>query len=184
MQNQNDESRSRQEAVNCTFVKTVLMITVVLYHCIVFWTGNWFTKNPAYESDILAAVAGWMKSFHIYGFTFVSGYLFYFLKYEKGKYSRFLPFAVNKMKRLLFPFAFVSVVWEIPFAVYFFRYSAADIIEKYVLGTSPNQLWFLLMLFCVFVFFHPLSDFFAKNNIGGTIVVILFYGIGFIHISF
>jgi hypothetical protein len=31
------------------------------------------------------------------------------------------------------------------------------------MGISPNQLWFLLMLFWVYIFFHPISSL-AKNN--------------------
>ncbi len=156
------------------------MIVVVIYHCVVFWTGTWFTKNPVYESIILSTLAGWMNSFHIYGFTLISGYLFYFLKYEKGKYSHFLSFAVNKARRLLVPYVFVSIIWVIPFAVYFSNLDAKEIINRYVLGISPSQLWFLLMLYFVFMIFHPLSEFFLKHNISGAIVVIVFYGIGLV----
>lgn len=27
---------------NCTFVKTVLMLLVILYHACAFWNGEWF----------------------------------------------------------------------------------------------------------------------------------------------
>lgn len=156
------------------------MLIVVIYHCIIFWTGTWFTKNPVYESRFLSLLASWMNSFHIYGFTLVSGYLFYFLKHEKNKYSNFVPFVANKAKRLLVPYVFVSVVWVIPFAVCFLRFGEQEIFLQYALGTSPNQLWFLLMLFCVFMIIHPLSSFFEKHNLGGAIVVIAFYGVGLV----
>lgn len=68
-------------------------------HCI--WTGTWVTNNPIYDLEILSRMASWINSFHIYGFTLVSKYLFYFLKHEKGKYSRFLSFAANKAKLFL-----------------------------------------------------------------------------------
>ena len=92
----------------------------------------------------------------------------------------FRSFVTNKAKRLLLPYVFVSVVWVIPFAVYYFHYDTIEIINKFAFGTSPNQLWFLLMLFCVFMIFHPLSSFFVKNNIGGAIVVLAFYGLGLV----
>ena len=41
-----------------------------------------------------------------------------------------------------------------PIATYFFKYSSAEIINKYLLMASPSQLWFLIMLFVVFVFFE------------------------------
>ena len=78
------------------------------------------------------------------------------------------------------PYVFVSVIWVIPFAVCFSRLGVQEGILKYGLGTSPSQLWFLLMLFCVFMIFHPLSSSFEKHNIGGAIVVIVFYGIGLV----
>ena len=146
----------------------------------VFWTGTWLTKNPVFESNSLSSLSHLLNSFHIYGFTFVSGYLFYFLRCEKGKYSSLISFAVNKAKRLLVPYVFVSAIWAIPFAVFYLDYGIFEIINKYVLGTSPSQLWFLLMLFFVFMIFYPLTSFFEKHNVGGAITVIAFYGIGFV----
>lgn len=169
---------TQAELSNCTFVKTVLMLVVVIYHCMLFWTGSWFTKDPVFSAPILSVLSSWMNSFHIYGFTLVSGYLFYFLKHEKERYPKFLPFAMNKAKRLLIPYAFVSIVWAIPFSVLFLDYGVTDIIKKFVLGTAPSQLWFLLMLFGVFLIFYPLSDFFAKRNILGAAVVLVIYGVG------
>jgi len=173
-------SLNEKELFNCTFVKTVLMLIVVIYHCMVYWSGSWFIGEPAYSSKWLGNIALWMNSFHIYGFTLVSGYLFYALKHERGKYSQYAPFVVNKAKRLLVPYIVVSLIWAIPFGVCFLRYGIADIIEKFLLGTSPSQLWFLLMLFVVFAIFHPLSNFFEKNNLPGVAVVLAFYGIGII----
>lgn len=166
------------ELSNCTFVKTVLMVIVVIYHCVVFWSGSWFTKNPIYESRFLSFLASWMNSFHIYGFTLVSGYLFYYLKHEKNKYSMFWPFVANKATRLLVPYVFVSAIWVIPFAVHFSHLGVSDVVIQYGLGTSPSQLWFLLMLFCVFLFFQPLSAFFEKHSISGAIMVAILYGMG------
>ena len=154
------------------------MLLVVAYHCMVFWTGTWFTGKPLVDSNFISTVSLWMNSFHIYGFALVSGYLFYFMKCEKGKYSSFIPFAVNKVKRLLVPYIFASLVWVIPFAVYFFHFDAADIITRYVVAISPNQLWFLLMLFFVFMIFYPLASFFEDHNSGGAFTVLVFCGIG------
>ena len=170
----------KKELANCTFVKTVLMIAVVVYHCILFWSGNWFGGEPVKEETVLAVLAEWLNSFHIYGFALVSGYLFYFLKCEKGKYSSFLPFVLNKAKRLLVPYLFVAVVWVIPVTQYFYKYTVGELVQKYVLGTAPSQLWFLLMLFGVFVIFYPLTAFFEKHTITGALIVCAFYGFGMI----
>lgn len=98
----------QRELANCTFVKTVLMLLVVAYHSVVFWSGNWFMANPAEQSKILAGIASWLNSFHIYGFALVSGYLFYYLRYEEGKYGQYVPFLLQKAKRLLVPYVFAA----------------------------------------------------------------------------
>ena len=172
-------NHKKNELSNCNFVKTILMILVVAYHCILYWSGGWFIGNPE-TSIILSYLAKWLNSFHIYAFTLVSGYIFYYLKHEANKYNRFLPFVANKAKRLLIPYVFVSIVWVIPIQLVFYNSNLKQIINQYVLGTSPSQLWFLLMLFAVFVIFYPLSNFLAKHDIYGSAVVLLLYGIGLI----
>lgn len=73
---------SDKQIENCSFIKFVLMLCVVAYHSIVFWSGNWFTKNPVFQSDFLNHLSQWLNSFHIYGFTLISGYIFSYLKGE------------------------------------------------------------------------------------------------------
>ncbi len=95
--------RKQFELINCNFVKTVLMLLVVLYHSCVFWTGSWFNiLAPSGNSAVLELFSKWLNSFHIYGFALVSGYIFYYIKYEKEKYNGLLPFLVNKANACLF----------------------------------------------------------------------------------
>lgn len=61
---------------NTVFVKTILMLFVILSHACAFWSGQWFTENPILHSVGLNLLYSWLNSFHIYAFTLVSGYLF------------------------------------------------------------------------------------------------------------
>lgn len=166
------------ELNNCNYVKTLLMILVVIYHSCVFWTGNWFVGMSVYQAPLLNYFARWLNSFHIYAFTLISGYIFLFLKYEKGKYKLFKPFLLNKVKRLLVPYIFIVTTWVLPVTVYFFKYDFKTIFHNYILAESPSQLWFLWMLFDVFIIFWLFSDFFKKYNYLGMIVAIVFYILG------
>ena len=168
------------ELANCNFIKTILMLLVVFYHCILYWGGEWFDKQPATTSNVLSILASWLNSFHIYAFVLVSGYIFFYSRYECGKYGKFTPFVANKAKRLLIPYVFVALVWAIPFQCVFFKTDIIEILRRYVLGTSPSQLWFLLMLFVLFTIVYPLSDFFEKHNLFGCLVVCAFYGVGLV----
>ena len=134
------------ELKNCEFVKTTMMILIVFYHSILFWNGTWFTENPVKISECLGKVAEWLNSFHIYTFTMVSGYIFGYLKLEKGKYSAFVPFLKSKARRLCVPYIFLAILWVIPVHCLFFGSDLAELFRKYILVTSPRQLWILIML--------------------------------------
>lgn len=150
----------KKEIENCNFAKAILMMVVVFYHSINFWNGNWFNVVPMYrESYILPILAKWLNTFHIYCFTFISGYIYYYIKKEKNKYADFKIFLTKKIYRLIIPYCSTALLWVIPITQIFYKYSVKEIIYKYILATSPSQLWFLLMLFWVFVFFWKVSDY-------------------------
>lgn len=67
-----------QDLKNCNFVKTVLMLLVILGHSCCFCDGTWFTGNPVLQSKWLDLISSLVGSFHIYAFTLVSGYIFAF----------------------------------------------------------------------------------------------------------
>lgn len=151
------------------------MLIVVIYHCILFWNGTWFTGAPVFQAKPLVQIAAWMNTFHIYGFTLVSGYIFYHVKCNAGRYGDYWHFLLNKAKRLLIPYVFVIIIWVAPFQYLFFQPSIAELVEKYVLGTSPSQLWFLLMLFGVFAIMWPLSTLLCKHDVIGAAIVFSLY---------
>ena len=154
------------DLASCNYIKCILMLAVVLCHSCAFWGGGWFSAvTPSVIVPPLGWLSSWLGTFHVSGFVLVSGYLYYYLRYEAGKYRDIKIFFLNKFKRLIIPYIFVSLVWVIPFAVYFYHYSISDLFVNYVLGASPSQLWFLLMLFGVFVIIYPLSNFLARSRV-------------------
>lgn len=163
----------------CTPIKAILMLFVVFYHSMAMYgDGGWGPFQPAAEVHALAPIVAWLNSFHIYAFTLISGYIFYYIKYEKGGYQEYRSFLVNKAKRLLLPYAFVSVFWAAPIYVHFF--GSGKVIDNYVLGKAPNQLWFLLMLFWVFAIIWPLSNWLDRKPIWGGVMIAMLHCIGYI----
>ena len=145
------------ELDNCSFCKTLLMLLVMMYHSCVFWTGNWWDTPPILPSLSLKALATWLNSFHIYGFVLISGYLFAF-KVRGGGYPDYSAFLKNKAKRLLIPYLFVAAVWLIPISIAMYGPDWNRLIDNYVLCKSPEQLWFLWMLFWVFALVWPVRN--------------------------
>lgn len=153
----NKAIQSKDELSNCDPIKAILMLVVVLCHCMsMYTTSGWGPHKAIDSSPFLGLFASWTGTFHVYCFTLISGYIFHYVKYERGGYQKWFPFIANKAKRLLVPYIFVACIWVVPIHIYF--YGIGDIIDKYVLGISPDQLWFLLMLFWVVTIFWIISD--------------------------
>jgi fucose 4-O-acetylase-like acetyltransferase len=170
----------KKELDNCDFVKTILMMAVILYHSCVYWNGTWFDHSPLVSCYPLSIFAGWLGSFHNYSFVLTSGFIFYYLRYVMGKYGEYRKFILNKVKRLVIPYFFVAIIWIAPFQIIFFHYDFVTLFENIILAKSPNQLWFLWMLFWIFLIYYKFSDFFRKYNIKGLVIVISIYCIGMV----
>lgn len=169
------------ELNNCNFIKSILMLLIILYHSLAFWLPNgWFVFGPERPSKVLGLVALWLNSFHVYGFVIVSGYIFCALKFENGRYQHFIPFLKTKTERLMLPYIFTSIVWVIPWYVAIYRRGLTDVLYKYILAESPSQLWFLIMLFNVFMFFYPICSFVYKHYVCSGMAMLVIYGIGII----
>ena len=169
---------------NCYFVKNVLMCMVVFYHSIALWMGEWF-KSPQEPSYVLGSLALWLNSFHIYGFMLVSGYIYYYMRYEKKSrnYMYFCSYIKIKAKRLLIPYSFVALVWVMPIYCYFNKPTIDVLIKKYILMESPSQLWFLVMLFGCSAVFYLLSDYVRLHTIAGGVITLLFWGLGIVGVK-
>lgn len=166
MINQPKDLTRRLTLEKCDVLKVFMMITVLVYHCVLLWgRGGWFNQAPTNSSSVLSILSAYLYTFPIYVFVFVSGYLFYYLKFEIKKYRSFNKDIIKRAKRLLLPYIIVSALWVIPFNIYFFdNFSLTSIFKKFILAQGPAQLWFLVMLFGLFGIFYLLSNFFEKNN--------------------
>ena len=106
------------ELKNCTSIKSILMLMIVLYHSMVMYAGGtWGPQARADEAPVLGHISEGFNFFLLYAFNLISGYIFYYIKYENDGYQEYLPFLAHKAKRLLVPYAFISVIWVAP--VYF-----------------------------------------------------------------
>lgn len=143
----------------CDQAKTLMMLLVIVGHSMAFYQGTWFTAlKPAEEAPLFGYGFAYLGSFHIFVFTFVSGYIFQYLKFEQGKYPFYKNFIKKKALRLLIPYAFLAAFWCVPFQIYFFHADGADLFRKFVLGYNPSQLWYILMLFFLFAIIYKVSN--------------------------
>lgn len=165
----------------CNTIKVTMMVAVILFHSMALWQrGGWFNQSPDCPSKILEYLSGFLSNVHTYCFTFVSGYLFYYLRFETNRYSDTIHAIGRRIKRLLVPYVFASVVWAIPFDIFYLNVSIDVIVKKYIFAVSPSQLWFLVMIFNCFLIFLLFSKVIIKiPSVAGIILgVILYFAAG------
>ena len=149
----------------CDFAKTILMLLIVICHSLALWAkGGWFNQAPASTNGVFTVVTEWLGTFHVHCFTLISGFIYAYLRFETGKYQAFGFFLKGKAKRLLIPYALTSVLWAAPAYIYYYDTDLQTVVNKYVLGISPSQLWFLLMLFGVFMIAYFVGEKAYHNN--------------------
>lgn len=182
MRAQGDSLDRQTELSDCTFVKTVLMLSIVFYHSLIFWRGGWNVVGvaPTQSAAGIYWLVQWLAACQNYAFALASGYLFYYVKYERGGYGHFGSFLCNKAKRLLVPFLFVGAAWVIPVSCLYLKQDLWQTVVDYLLVKDAGQIWFLVMLFGVFLLFWPLSDFFAKHHWAGALAMLGIYASRFI----
>ena len=166
---------------NISFIKTIMMLIIVLYHSMLFFGDQWFEyETPIYNANYLYNIALWLSTFHVQTFAMSSGFLFYYLRIEKDKYNNPKNDILKRAKRLLIPYFFTSLLWAIPITTYYFNYSFKDIIINFLFMKNPNQLWFLIMLFLTFVFFEFFGNKIKISFKNLIIIYVLSTGIGLV----
>lgn len=116
------------------------MLMVVFFHSLCFYTHNW-SYNEIY-APVWQFIGSMLNYIDMPAFVFISGYLYAYLKLERGKYSDNTVFLKGKAKRLMLPYC----VWT---AVNVALVPSTLGAEKILKGYS--HLWFLMMLMMVFV---------------------------------
>lgn len=156
------------------FARSVLILLVVLGHSLIFWNGNWIFDNIAIQAPILGHIGNWIGTYHTQALTAVSGFTYEFVMENRGGY-KFFHLVNKKVRRLLVPFLVVSIFWILPLTSFLIDIDADYFVNKFVMGKSPAQLWFLLMLFDVFILFFPLRSLLGKSQVFYLIFPLLYY---------
>lgn len=145
-------------------LKCLMTILVVLYHSCIVYTGiGWGGFYPIKSNYLLGEVAEWLNSFHIYCFTFASGYFFHFSRSRRKEKQNLGKSLIHRAKKLMIPYFFFCFAWVLPIAYYVLHQNVTvkNVFFEIVLAQNPRQLWYLVMIFecyIVFEFFFKYID--------------------------
>ncbi len=61
------------------------MMLVVLGHSCAFWYDDWLNYvQPAFPNSIIGEIGPYLGTFHTAAFTFISGYIYYEIRHNRG----------------------------------------------------------------------------------------------------
>ena len=86
---------------------------------------------------------------------------------EAGKYKDSIAFIKNKWTKLMIPYLVFGIFYVTPIMKYVNLLSVSVpkyIVEGILLSRNPRHLWFLLSLFCIFLFYLPMKEWIRKGN--------------------
>lgn len=131
-----------EHLLNISYLRVIITFLVVLFHSFApYFYGIGKSLSFPYiqiYKDIFIVE----ERIQMPLFTFISGYLFYYL-YQKGKYQTWGKLFRNKAKRLLLPYFIFGIM------IYFFV--PIEIHQIICPWNNFLHLWFLLMLFWCFL---------------------------------
>ena len=119
----------------------------------IIYSGFWSAFPPATESKVFDFLVRWLDTFHTYAFVFISGFIFYYMKYIYKKYQNGMSIIKKKAKRLIKPYIITCIIWAIPVAFLVRKMSVKTVFHKYIWGEDPDSYGFYLCYFG-FLFFQ------------------------------
>lgn len=159
-----------KEIIEYDIIRIYVTILVILGHC-----GYYTISTPyggvdymsmlqsADYSDTIAhklgaALCSLIYTFHMPMFMALSGAVLA-VQLGRGKYSEYMSFLLNKLKRLILPFIGVTLLYSVPIKFISGYWGGTqdlffDVVVGQLLMQGNTHLWFLPTLFCEFVIFY------------------------------
>ncbi len=155
-------------------VKVLAMLFVLVGHILTSFISF---QRQYYVPDFFFQLKEYVYSFHMPAFVAVSGAVYYYVRFNLGKYNNFRGYLLRKIKRLLIPYIMFSILM---IGTMWYLGAVDDnlqnfIFRDYILSQDPKHLWYLLMLFWSFVLVRLTDKQLDKYPIIVFPVLVVFY---------
>ena len=121
--------------------RVISMTMIVLYHSLCFYIGIWWYL-PSEVIPLWFYLSAPIVIVGLSFFVFISGFLYSYLYFEKGKYRQMSPFWKGKIRRLIVPYVLWGCLMVILMPIAF---------QWTNMYYGIAHLWFLLSLFELFI---------------------------------
>ena len=133
----------KEDYLEVQWLRLLAVLLLVTWHCFFCVIFIWGVVEPNPKILFLRYLSRFMMPDAVMPlFTFVSGYLFYALYFDREKYRVFKNFIKSKIKRLLIPFAIFSVLIVL---------STPNLHFEPIIWGHGTHMWYCAMLFWCFI---------------------------------
>lgn len=151
-------------------LRAVGITLVVLRHSFSPYRRSWDVSKYYEYSPIADYLGSYISTISMPLFVFISGYIYYFLRYKLGKYSNYKILFNKKSRRLIVPYLILA-----PIYIYFFLdYNSLGSYLAH-LWTGSGHLWFLLMMYIMFLIYYKFESYLNKQIFVGILIGVFLY---------
>lgn len=144
-------------------IRVFAIFLVVLGHSIIMYT-NWNVIETTQTIPYIKILKRFINVIEMPLFMSVSGYVFYY-----SKRKQFIPFVLNKGRRLLIPYICAGALWMAPLRMVMNIKNWNDgyfenVWKNLICQKSVGHLWYLISLFLIFVIMYGIVRFRFRNK--------------------
>ncbi|BAO77446.1 hypothetical protein WPG_3216 [Winogradskyella sp. PG-2] len=151
-------------------LRAVGISLVVLRHSFSPFRNSW-DVSKYYEYNVIADCLGrYISTISMPLFVFISGYIYYFLRNNYGKYGDYKTMFKKKSRRLIIPYLILA-----PIYIYFLLDYDSILSFLSYLWKGTGHLWFLLMMFVMFLLYYNFEKFLQKHYIFSLLLGVALY---------
>lgn len=151
-------------------LRAVGITLVVLRHSFSPFRNSW-DVSKYYEYNIIADGLGrYISTISMPLFVFISGYIYYFLRNNYGKYSDYKTLFKKKSRRLIVPYLILA-----PIYIYFLLDYDSILSFLAYMWKGAGHLWFLLMMFVMFLLYYKFENYLCKHYIFSILLGVFLY---------
>lgn len=153
-------------------LRAVGISLVVLRHSFSPFRNSW-DVSKYYEYSLIADFTGsYISTISMPLFVFISGYIYYFLRNNLGKYSTYKILFNKKSRRLIVPYLVLA-----PIYIYFFLDYTSITSFLAHLWTGSGHLWFLLMMYIMFLSYYKFENYLCNHVIISLLIGLFLYAL-------
>lgn len=128
-------------------LKAMAIILVVIGHATILYSP---TKHPEQDVGVAQLITKAIYMFHMPLFMALSGAV-YAIGRARGKYAEFMPFALNKSRRLIVPYICMGLFVLLPVICWLRPGDPIRHFTDILIGNNNYHLWYLLALAEIFI---------------------------------